>query len=209
MVNGGDQSKAFREAFPQSRRWKPETVWSKASTLFRQRKVQQRVQELRKLTAEQAIITDTELLREVAHIALSDIRDYHDDAGQLLPLQMLSDRAAAAVASIQYETVPVLSRAGYPTGEMVTRPKRLALWNKLNAQEKLFKHLGLYLADNQQKASFEQSGFAQLPREIRDLFMEHVRDIVRQAGLSIGRGPDGRPAVTGQPDALPGRPASN
>lgn len=47
----GDQSKAFRKAFPNSNA-KPEVLWSKASTLFKNGKVQERIGKLQKEQAE-------------------------------------------------------------------------------------------------------------------------------------------------------------
>lgn len=48
LVAGQSQRKAYRNAFKQSKRWKDETVDSKASNLLRQDKVQTRYRELLK-----------------------------------------------------------------------------------------------------------------------------------------------------------------
>lgn len=54
VLNGGDQSKAYRKAFPASQKWKDKTVHEKASRLFKEGKVQTRVRELQAKVAEVA-----------------------------------------------------------------------------------------------------------------------------------------------------------
>ena len=46
VLNGGNQSAAYRVAFPASKRWKDKTVHEKASRLFADGKVSARVSEL-------------------------------------------------------------------------------------------------------------------------------------------------------------------
>lgn len=54
VLNGGDQSKAYRKAFPASQKWKDQSVHVKASQLFALDKVQIRVKELQAKVAETA-----------------------------------------------------------------------------------------------------------------------------------------------------------
>lgn len=46
VLNGGNKSEAFRDAFPHAKKWKDKTVWSRASELFAESEVQGRVLEL-------------------------------------------------------------------------------------------------------------------------------------------------------------------
>ena len=46
VLNGGNKSEAFRDAFPHAKKWKDKTVWSRASELFAESEVQGRVEEL-------------------------------------------------------------------------------------------------------------------------------------------------------------------
>jgi len=62
----GNKSEAFRYAFPKSLNWKDETVHSKASTLSKADKVQERYKELQEATAETHGITIESLLDELA-----------------------------------------------------------------------------------------------------------------------------------------------
>lgn len=203
MGNGGNQTAAFRSAFPSSKNWKPETVWKRASEFFAQPKVKARVAELRELTAKEAVIRDVQLLRETANIAMSDIRRLHDHEGNLLPMSEWPADAAAAVASIQYEEVHVPASRGKKAHTRL-RPTRITLWNKLQAQEKLYKHMGLYAIDNAQKASFQETGFEALPIEVRRLIAQELRRIVDQAGAIPG---EARSVVDPESHAIPGESA--
>ncbi|MFT6491137.1 MAG: hypothetical protein ACJAWP_000013 [Porticoccus sp.] len=46
VLNGGNKSEAFRDAFPHAKKWKDKTVWSRASELFAESEVQGRVAEI-------------------------------------------------------------------------------------------------------------------------------------------------------------------
>lgn len=60
LVNGMSQRKAYRAAFPQSERWKDETVDSKASVLYKTDKVLERFKELAEESTHEAIMNATE-----------------------------------------------------------------------------------------------------------------------------------------------------
>lgn len=55
IAQGLSQRKAYREAFPNSERWKDETVDSKASNLAKEDKVLARLQELREESSSKAV----------------------------------------------------------------------------------------------------------------------------------------------------------
>jgi hypothetical protein len=60
IAQGLSQRKAYREAFPNSKRWKDETVDSKASALAKNDKVLARVNELKNESSSKAIKTAIE-----------------------------------------------------------------------------------------------------------------------------------------------------
>jgi hypothetical protein len=62
VVEGKTQADAYREAYPGSRNWKPETVWARASELMADGKVSGRVNELREQIAERHHVTQDELV---------------------------------------------------------------------------------------------------------------------------------------------------
>lgn len=65
--------------------------------------VQARVQELIEQRFSKVSITAERTMKELARIAFADIRDLYDENGDLLPVHMLSDDAAATVARIEVE----------------------------------------------------------------------------------------------------------
>lgn len=70
LAEGATQAEAYRRAFPRSAKWKPGTVWSKASVLVRDDKVAARVAELQARAAEANAVT---LEQHVA--TLANLRD--------------------------------------------------------------------------------------------------------------------------------------
>jgi len=93
-------------------------------------------------------------LRETARIAMSDPRRFFRADGSAIPVVEWTDDMAAAVAEIEFKAVKVET---VTDGETVTRtetqPGKIKFWNKNDALEKAFKHLGLYERDNSQKAA--------------------------------------------------------
>ena len=72
---GKTQSAAYRESFPKSKKWKPETIWSHASRLASDDKVRARIDELREEMRQSANITlqshleELERLKRVAYLS--------------------------------------------------------------------------------------------------------------------------------------------
>lgn len=83
---------------------------------------------------------------ELARLGFSDARSLLDDDGNLLPLKQLPDDVAAAVQAVEF-----VMRPGATRGE-VDRVCKIKLWDKNSALEKISKHLGMFEADNRQKA---------------------------------------------------------
>lgn len=107
LASGLTQAAAFRQAFPNSVKWKEETVWSKASVLASDDKVRERVRELQQKAADANEITVERIVAELAKIAFGDARDtmkWGPDGVQLLDSSEISDAAAAAVAEVSETT---------------------------------------------------------------------------------------------------------
>lgn len=68
VADGKSQAEAYREAYPKSKAWKPETVWSRASVLMRDSKVSARVDELKKALAELSLWTREEAVRALREV---------------------------------------------------------------------------------------------------------------------------------------------
>ena len=93
-------------------------------------------------------ITVQRVLREQAAIAFSDIRACFDDTGRLLQLHDIDDLTAAAIASVEVET---LYAGRGEKREEIGYLTKVKMWDKGQAGERLMRHLGLFKQDNEQK----------------------------------------------------------
>lgn len=106
--------------------------------------VQEYLQRLRAELAEKTGISQQKVLSEIARIAFADIRNYYKGDNQLIPVIDLDDSAAAALSSLKtFEEFT-------PDGDTIGTSKEIKLYSKLDALEKLARHLGLYAKDNSQ-----------------------------------------------------------
>lgn len=96
-------------------------------------------------------ITPERVLQEYARIAFADIRCIFDDNGTLVPLHELDDDTAAAVASVEVQTI------GDADGVMKTDTHKLKMYDKLNALNVLAKRLKLYEDSLKVEGSLEVS----------------------------------------------------
>ncbi len=107
VAAGLSQAEAYRQAFPNSRGWKDETVWKRASELAGNREVQGRIQELRDKAAEANEVTIERIVAEVVKIAFANQRDLMTWGPQGVKLRAsdeLTDEQAAAVSEVS-ETI--------------------------------------------------------------------------------------------------------
>lgn len=107
----------------------------------------ERVQQLIAERSQRTEITADRVLREVARIGLSDVRRLFTKTGTMVPIHELDDDTAAAVANI--EVMEEYQGRG-DDRVLVGHVKKIKLWDKNSAAEKLMKHLGLFEKDNKQ-----------------------------------------------------------
>ena len=103
VASGLSQAEAYRQAYPKAQGWKDETVWSKASTMAKDEKVQARIQELRGKAAEANEVTIERIVAEVVKIAFANQRDLMTWGPQGVKLRAsdeLTDEQAAAVSEV-------------------------------------------------------------------------------------------------------------
>ncbi len=84
----GNASEAYRRVYPASLKWKPETVWNKASVLMKDGEVLARVAELSKAADDAATLTRSEGLKILTRMARGRIQDYMDEHGDLDPVKI-------------------------------------------------------------------------------------------------------------------------
>lgn len=103
IASGLSQAEAYRQAFPNSRKWKDDAVYSRASTLAANTKVQQRIQDLRDKAAQANEVTIERIVAEVVKIAFANQRDLMTWGPQGVKLRAsdeLTDEQAAAVHEV-------------------------------------------------------------------------------------------------------------
>jgi phage terminase small subunit len=101
--------------------------------------------------AERTQVTQDMVIAELAKIGFSDLRKVMTDAGALIPVQEWEDDMAGAISSVE-----IVRR---PNGErdendrpIIEDVVKLRVWDKLNALEKLGKHLGMFGGDGPREA---------------------------------------------------------
>ncbi len=112
-----------------------------ASRLLSNAKVQQAIQQKEKIAASRLEVNSENVLHATAALAFSDIRKLFNPDGSLKSIHELDDATAAAVQSI--EVGQMMS-----DGKVIGRVCKIKLGDKNSAQERLFKHLGLFRKEN-------------------------------------------------------------
>lgn len=107
VASGLSQAEAYRQAFPHSKKWKDEAVYSRASTLAASSKVQQRIRGLQEKAAAANEVTIERIVAEVVKVAFANQRDLMGWGPQGVKLKSsdeLTDEQAAAVAEVSETT---------------------------------------------------------------------------------------------------------
>lgn len=107
-----------------------------AARLLRNAQVTAAIAAQRAKLSEAAQVETVQVVKELARVALSDVRKVFKDDGSVMHPREFDDATAAAVASIEFD----------PEGGF-----KIKLWDKNSAADKLMKHLGGYERDNKQK----------------------------------------------------------
>lgn len=81
-------------------------------------------------------------LREAGRVAYSDIRKLYGPDGRLLPKHEWPDDIAACVASLEEDTIQGNVDKGDGQFDKIVKT-RVRLWDKNQAAERLFRHLGM------------------------------------------------------------------
>ena len=193
IVNGGKQSDAFRVANPKAKGWTVDAVNVEASQLFNRPRVRIRLAQMRAEQAKRTAVTSDRILQETARLAFSDARKLFNARGELLHPSEWPDDVAASVAQMDMQ----LDRVSQDTdtedfdgdGKQISRTrvttvlksetytKKIKFWDKNSALERLFKHMGLFEADNRQRNPLT-ADLANLPLPLLQLIQERLREAV-------------------------------
>lgn len=107
--------------------------------------IQKRINELRQADAERLNITRERILQEYSKLAFFDVRKIHTPDGAIMPVNLMDDDSAAAIAGIEvYE-----ENSTDDEGERMTvgQVKKIKLSDKRAALDSLCKVLGYNAAD--------------------------------------------------------------
>lgn len=118
-----------------------------ASKMLRIPKVQAAIQEGQKAKEKLLDISKERILKELARIAFSDIRnvmDWHDNATHLLNSEDLGDDVTAAIQEVSIKTRYVQSDRKSSEAEEMILERKVRMYDKQRALELLGKHLGLF-----------------------------------------------------------------
>lgn len=120
------------------------TAGSQGFDLLKKPEIQSAIQAKQKELAAKSGITRERIVAEVARLAFSDPRRLFDKDGRLKPITDLDDETAGAIAGVD------VVETG---GDAPVTVKKIKLWDKNSALEKLLKHLGM----EDGKAAWEQA----------------------------------------------------
>lgn len=90
-----------------------------------------------------------DLIQELKRVAFSDIGNYFDDDNSVLPIHEIAEPARSALAQYQDDE--------YPSKHGTKRIRRIKLYPKLDAIEKLMRYMGAYELDNRQSSGGDLS----------------------------------------------------
>lgn len=175
-IEVGNASEAYRRVY-NVEKMKSETINRKAFDLLQDGKITARINELRQRLEERTLITEARVIEEVARLGLVDPSRLMGENGELLPIRDIPPEVRAAIASIE------IREEKDEKGRVVGHIKKIKLWDKNSALEKLMKHLGSFEKDNKQRAGL----FDHVPRKTMKIIEEKL--------LALRTGVAGQPAA--------------
>jgi phage terminase small subunit len=157
-VRLGNMTDAYREAYNASK-MQQNTVGVKASTMLKEDKYSVRVKQIRDELEDRNRITIDELVKDLANMIRFDPADMYTEVGELKAIHDMPKPVRQMISSLDVDEIyEGVGRDKIEIGQI----KKIRLYNKLDAIEKLMKHLGAYEKDNNQKTPSEVIIF-QLP----------------------------------------------
>lgn len=138
----GDKSAAYREAYNASK-MKAESVNRKAVELFENGNITARITELQGEVKKRNDVTIDEIVKSLAGMMRFDISELYDEKGILKPIHEIPKEARLMIQQLESEEITI-------KGMVIGHTKKVKTYSKIDAIEKLMRHLGGYERDNQQ-----------------------------------------------------------
>jgi phage terminase small subunit len=117
--------------------------------LLRNAKVQEAIEQKQREVAKRCELTTENLVRETAAVAFSDIRKLFNTDGLPKAIHEIDDATASAISSIEVGQMVT-------DGKVTGRTCRIKFWDKNSAQERLFRHLGLFRKEHAPKQTLRK-----------------------------------------------------
>lgn len=149
-VRLGHKSAAYREAYDVS---DSPTVASRATRLTNNDAVMARIKELQEEVQVRNNITLDELIQTLAAVVRFDIADLYDSNGALRSIADMPKETRQMIQ--QLDVSEVYSRTTKEGRELLGYTKKVKTYNRIDAIEKLMKHLGGYEKDNHQSKTVQ------------------------------------------------------
>jgi hypothetical protein len=105
IVQGSKQSDAYRKAFPQARKWKGNTVWSRACDFAKDSEVVARIAQLKERMVEKHDITIAGILKPLLDQANYNPANLFDEHGKQKPFNEIKD--SLAVMNVKLKAGPM------------------------------------------------------------------------------------------------------
>lgn len=119
----------------------PKCAHVQASRLLRNANIRAEINKRIAAIAEKSDITIERVMKELGRLAFVDIRQAYDAAGNLLPMNMMPEDIAAAIAGSEvFQEFEGAGRERYHIGDT----KKLKLWDKTKALEMLGKRFKMF-----------------------------------------------------------------
>jgi phage terminase small subunit len=119
-----------------------------ASDLLSNVDIQERLKEIQKDIQERTQITQDMVIKELAKIGFSDIKNYYHGGDSQKPISGLDDKISGAIKEVKITE--------FTTESGVVTTKEIKLYDKKAALDSLGKHLGIFEKDNRQRALFPE-----------------------------------------------------
>lgn len=120
-----------------------------ASRLLSNVKVQEAIELKQKEVAKRCEVIAENIVRETAAVAFSDIRRLFKSDGSPKSIHEIDDTTAAAISSIEFGQM-------ITDGKVTGRTCRIKFWDKNSAQERLFRHMGLFRKEHAPKQALRK-----------------------------------------------------
>ncbi len=157
------------------------TARSEASKLLTRPNVRDEITAAMKAVSHYAKVKAAKVVKGLTKIALVDPLDLFDrETGNMLPLEKVPPRARLAIQKIKCKVVSKKlesftdENGDQQVAEVTTETIEVAFNDRNSALDKLAKHLGLYLKDNEQKHGIKSEAEA-----------EAIKDKLRQRGFNF------------------------